>query len=47
MQALVGVAPINRLVMREADIDNGTFKSAVSSFAASLQERAAKVAAIQ
>jgi flavodoxin len=43
MQALARVAPLDTLVVREADVESGTFKSAASSFAASLQERAAKV----
>jgi hypothetical protein len=37
MQALARVAPLDTLVVREADVERGTFRSAVSSFAASLQ----------
>jgi flavodoxin len=47
MQAIGRVAPLDTLIVREADVERGTFKSAASSFAASLQERAAKVAATQ
>ncbi len=47
MQALAGVAPIDTLVVRERDVENGTFKSAASSFAASLQERGAAVRVTQ
>ena len=38
MQALAGVAPVGTLVVRERDIKAGTFRPAMSSFAASLQE---------
>jgi hypothetical protein len=47
MQALAGVAPIEILVVREHDVESGTFKSAASSFAASLQERGAAVRVVQ
>jgi menaquinone-dependent protoporphyrinogen IX oxidase len=47
MQACARVAPLDTLVVREADVESGTFKSAASSFAASLQERGAKVPVTQ
>jgi hypothetical protein len=46
MQALCRVTPLDTLVVREVDVERGTFKSA-ASFAASLQERGAKVGATQ
>jgi hypothetical protein len=47
MQALARATPVETLVVREADVARGTFKSAAAAFAASLQERDAKVRATQ